>query len=50
MYSPQVLIKNVDLTPEMVENIFEIIWILMAEKNYTSNFAETSFGPDYLIF
>ena len=31
----------------MVKNIFEFIFILMAVKNYTSNFADRPFGPDY---
>ena len=35
------------LTPKMVENIIGIIFILTAVKNYTSNFADSPFGPDY---
>ena len=34
-------------TPKMVKNIFEIIFILTAAKNHTSNFADSPFGPDY---
>ena len=37
--------KIVILTPKMVKNIFEIICILTAAKNYTSNFSETPLGP-----
>ena len=36
-----------DFGPKMVVNIFEIICIFTAVKNHTSNFADTSFGPDY---
>ena len=35
------------LAPKMVGNIFDIIFILTAAKNYTSNFADSPFGPDY---
>ena len=31
----------------MIGNIFGIIFILMAVKNHTTNFADSSFGPDY---
>ena len=31
----------------MVENIFGIVFILMAAKNYTRNFSDTPFDPDY---
>ena len=34
-------------TPKMAENIFEIIFILMAAKNHTSNFADRPFGHCY---
>ena len=33
------------LTPKMVENIFGIVFILTAAKNYTSNFADSLFDP-----
>ena len=36
------------LTPKMVENIFEILCILTAVKNYTSNFTDTPFRHDYI--
>ena len=35
------------MTPKMDENEFEIICILMAAKNYTSNFSDTPFGHDH---
>ena len=44
------LIKSVkirDFDQQILTNIFEIICILMAAKNYTSNFPGTPFGPDY---
>ena len=40
-------LKIVSLTPKMVENIFRIIYILTAAKNYTRNFSDTPLGPDY---
>ena len=40
-------LKMVILTPKMGETIFEIICILTAVKNRTSNIADTPFGPDY---
>ena len=39
--------KMVIFTPIMAENIFEIIFILTAAKNHTSNFADGPFGSDY---
>ena len=39
--------KNGDFDPKMVENIFGIVFILTAAKNYTSNFVDSYFGPDY---
>ena len=33
--------KLLILTPKMVENMFETIFILTAAKNYTSNFSDT---------
>ena len=41
--------KNTDFDPKMVENIFEIICILTAAINYTNNFPDTTFSPDYCI-
>ena len=41
------MLKWMILTPQMIENIFEIIFILTAVKNYTSNYADSPFGPDY---
>ena len=35
-------LKIVILTPKMVKHIFEIIFILTAAKNYTSNFSMTN--------
>ena len=40
-------LKIVILTPKMVEYIFEIISILTSAKNYTSNFSDTPFDPEY---
>ena len=38
-----ILVKNGDLTPKMVENYFEIIYIFTAAKNYASDFEDTFF-------
>ena len=35
------------LTPKMAKNIFEIIYIFTAAKNYTSNVSDTPFGHDH---
>ena len=35
------------LTPKMVENIFYLIGIFMATKNYISNFEDIPFTPNY---
>ena len=39
--------KMVILTSKIVPIFFGIICILMAVKHYTSNFADSDFGPDY---
>ena len=41
------VLKLVILTPKMVKHIFEIICILTAAKNYTSNFSDPPLGPDH---
>ena len=41
-------VKIGEFDPKIVKNIFEIICILNAAKNYTNNFTETPFDPDYL--
>ena len=33
----------------MVKHIFKNIFILIAAKNYTSNFADSPFGPDFFL-
>ena len=39
--------NNKCLTPIRVNNIFEIIRILMAAKNFLKKFLDTHLGPDY---
>ena len=39
-------LKMVILAPKMFENIFEFFGILMAVKNYTSNFSDNPVGPN----
>ena len=41
------LTNNSEFGPKIVENSFEIICILTAGKNYTSNFSETPLGHAY---
>ena len=42
-------VKIGEFDPKIVKNIFEIICILNAAKNYTSNFSDTFFGSHYGI-
>ena len=49
-YNQNIYHIMVILTPKMVEHIIGIIFILTAVKNYTSNFADSPFGPDYCSF
>ena len=40
-------VKRSDFDPKRSTIFFEIIFILTAAKDYTGNFSDTPFGPDY---
>ena len=41
------LARNWVFDPKIIDNIFKNIFFFMAAKNYTRNFVDTLFGPDF---